>query len=723
MELTYFSIDGNIWIFIGISIIFILYTIYSYYYTIPEISKNNKAFLIFLRAISLLLMLLLIFNPKLIYSSYKEIEPKIAFLFDNSQSMKIKDRTYDRAAVFSKIINNFDFGKFNDNIDFYIFDSDIRQISNFSLDSITHKGRTTNIFKAINYISKLVDEKNYQAMVLVTDGAFNSGSNPIYLVDNFPKPIFTIGIGDTIPPKDIVLKGIISSEITFVNNKVDVSAQISITGYPNREFPITLYENDKPIQTQQIKTIDKITNYNFTFTYQPKTEGVHKLTISIPRAEDEYSYENNSNSTFIKVIKNKKVISVFSSAPNPDVSFINQHLTLDKEIRVNQFIQKFQSSFYITPTDKDIQETQLFILIDFPTSSTPDNVINKIANELQDGKPLLFIWGNNLDRRKLQLLQNYLPIDISSFSNREFMAGLSINESVTDNPLMRIEGEIDYGKQWQSLPPIYKTETFTTPKMSSKVLAYSTVNNVKMQEPMIAISDFGSRRSIAVLGYGLFRWKLLGNAKEQSRGNEEQIDLFSVFIDNAIRWLSISSMEQQVVVKTLKKLFSSTEPIEFIGNVWDNSLNPIDNATVQIDLKGKNFGKTIDMVATGNGNYYAKISSLPEGDYAFNAKAILNNALLGNSEGRFSVDIINFELLDLTMNKTMLQHLAKYTNGAFYDNNANGLENQILNLKNFTKTNKLIQTEFEFINRWWSLIILVFTFSLEWFIRKKLSLI
>ncbi len=723
MEFTFFSIDGNIWIFVGVSILLVLFTIYSYLYTIPEISKNKKTILIILRSFSLLLTLFLIFNPKLIYSSYKEIQPKLALLLDNSMSMKMKDRSYDRETVYSKILRNFDYKLFDGNIDIYAFDDDIKQISNFNFDSLALNGKTTNISKAIQYISKLADEKNYQALAIASDGAFNSGSNPIYLVDNFPKPIFAVGIGDTLPPKDILIKSIISSEVTFVNNKVDVSAQISITGYPNRILPIMLYENDRLIDTKEIKTIDKTTNYNFTFTYQPQTEGIHKITISIPRAEEEYSIENNSNSTFIKVIKNKKIISIFSSAPNSDVSFLNQYLTQDKEIKVNQYIQKFQSTFYITPTDKDIQETQLFILIDFPSATTPENVINQIVRQLEQGKPLLFVWGNKLDRKKLQILKDYLPIEISSFSNREFLAGVAVNENINDNPLMRIDGVADAPKQWQSLPPIFKTETFTTPKINSKILAFSTVDNVKMQEPIIAISDFGSRRSVVVLGYGLYRWKLLGTAKEISRGNLEQIDLFSVFIGNTIRWLSISNVDQQVIVKTLKKQFSSTEPVEFVGNVWDNSLNPIDNATVQIELKGNNYKKIIDMVATGNGNYYAKMASLPKGDYAFDAKAILSNSVLGNSEGRFSVGAINFELLDLTMNKSLLQHLAKYSNGMFFENNADGLENQILNLKNFEKINKLVQNEFEFINRWWALILLVITFSLEWFIRKKLSLI
>lgn len=723
MEFTFFSIDGNIWILLGISILLVLFTIYSYYYTIPEISRRNKTILIILRAFSILLTLFLIFNPKLIYSSYKEIQPRLALLLDNSQSMKIKDRSYDREAIYSRILKNFDYEKFRDNIDIFSFDDDISQIQNFDLDSMKLDGKTTNIYKAINYVSKFADEKNYQAIAVVSDGAFNSGSNPIYLVDNFPKPIFTVGIGDTIPPKDILIKSIISSEVTFVNNKVDVSAQISITGYPNRSFPIMLYENDKLIETKEIKALDKTTNYNFTFTYQPQIEGIHKITVSIPRAEDEYSTENNSNSTFIKVIKNKRVISIFSSSPNSDISFINQYLTQDREIRVNQYIQKFQTSFYVTPSEKDIQETQLFVLIDFPSSNTPDNILNQIVRQLEQGKPMLFIWGNKLDRKKLQLLKDYLPIEISSFSNREFLAGVAINDNVIDNPLMRIDGISDAPKQWQSLPPIFKTETFTTPKMNSRVLAFSTVDNVKMQEPMIAISDFGSRRSAVVLGYGLYRWKLLGTAKEISQGNLEQIDLFSVFIGNTIRWLSISNVEQQVIVKTMKKQFSSTEPVEFVGNVWDNSLNPIDNATVHIELKGNNYKKLIDMVAQGNGNYYAKVASLPKGDYSFNAKAILNNTVLGNSEGKFSVGAINFELLDLTMNKNLLKYLADYSNGMFFENNADGLESQILNLKNFVKTNKLVQNEFEFINRWWALILLVVTFSLEWFIRKKLSLI
>lgn len=723
MEFTYFTFDGNIWILLGITILLVLFTIYSYYYTIPEITKRNKTVLIALRAFSLVLTLFLIFNPKLVYTSYKEIQPRLALLLDNSQSMGITDKSYNRQSIYSKILKNFDFDSFNGNVDIYSFDEDIKQISNFTPDSLKINGKTTNIYKAINYLSRISEEKNYQAMVMITDGAFNSGANPIYLIDNFPKPIFTVGIGDTIPPKDILIKSIISSEITFVNNRVDVSAQISITGYPNREFPISLYENDKLIETKSIKTIDKTINYNFTFTYQPTTEGIHKVTISIPKAEEEYSTENNSNTTYIKVIRNKKIISIFSSAPNSDISFINQYLTQDREIKVNQFIQKFQSSFYVTPTDKDIQETQLFILIDFPSSTTPDNIVNLIVRQLEQGKPLLFIWGNKLDRKKLQILKDFLPFEISSFSNREFLAGVSINETVSDNPLMRIEGVTNAPILWQSLPPIFKTETFTTPKINSKVLAFSTVDNVKLQEPMIAISDFGSRRTAAVLGYGLYRWRLLGTAKEISRGNLEQIDLFSVFIDNAIRWLSISNIEQQVVVKTLKKHYSSSEPIEFIGNVWDNSLNPIDNATVQIEIRGKNYNKLLDMVSTGNGNYYAKIVSLPKGEYSFVAKAILNNSQLGNTEGRFSVGAINFELLDLTMNKSMLQMLSKYSNGVFYENNAEGLENQILKLKNFTTTNKLVQNEFEFINRWWALILIVLTLSIEWFIRKKLSLI
>ncbi len=677
-----------------------------------------------LRSVALLAILLLLFSPKFVRNNYKEIPPRLAILLDNSSSAAIKDNSVNRKEVYRNLMNQIDFAKFKGNYDVFTFDSKSRQIDNFTFDSLTFKGQGTDIYSPIIQIAKVAEEKNYQAILLITDGSVNTNFNPIYALDKFSKPIYTIGIGDTLPPRDISVKSLILNEIAFINSNVQVLAQITASGYNNKDIRIELYDDDKFVEAQEFEVVQSQTDYSVSFNYIPKTEGIHKISIIVPEQENEYTTNNNQQNGFVKVVKNKKVISIFASSPSADLSFMQQFLSQDKDIKINQFVQKQQGNFYELPKNSDYSESQLFILIDFPSSSTPDNVVSAIASQISSGKPLLFIGGNNIDRKKLNILKDYLPFDINSFSNREFKSLIVPNEDIVENPLMRIDGINNFADVWKQLPPIFKTETFVSPKLNAKVLAFSQIENVKLNEPLIILQEVGNSRSVAVLGYGLHRWKLIGYAKEKAIGNDEVIDVYENFMKNTIRWLSISELDKQIVVKTTKKSYSTSEEIEFVGNVYDNSLNPIDNAQIQINIKNKNTNKLIDMYSVGNGTYTAKIPPLPKNDYYFSAKVVYNNSEIGNTNGRFSVGTIDFEMIDLTMNKNLLEQISNLTNGSFYfANNIENLEDNIINAKSFKKVGKTINTEIDFINKWWLMGIIILLFATEWYIRKRLSLL
>ena len=724
METSQFTISGNFWLFLLLSIIAVGIVVFSYRKTTPEISKFQKIILITLRSVGLIVILLLLFSPKFVKSNYKEIPPRLAILLDNSSSAAIKDNSINRKEVYRNLMNQIDFTKFKGNYDVFSFDSKSRQIDDFTFDSLKFKGQGTDIYSPIVQISKLAEERNYQSILLITDGAVNTNFNPIYALDKFAKPIYTIGLGDTLPPKDISIKSLILNEIAYINSNVQVLVQITASGYDNQPVRVEFYEDDKFVEAQEFDASKSQNEYAISFNYEPKTEGIHKITVAVPEKENEYTTNNNQQNGFIKVIKNKKVISIFASSPSADLAFIQQFLSQDKDIKINQFVQKQQGNFYELPKNSDYSETQLFILIDFPSITTPENVVSNIATQLSSGKPFLFIGGNNIDRRKLNILKDYLPFDINSFSNREFKSLVVPNEDIAENPLMRIDGINNFVDIWKQLPPIFKTETFVSPKLNAKVLAYSQIENVKLNEPLIILQEAGNSRSVAVLGYGLHRWKLVGYAKEKAIGNDEVIDVYENFMKNTIRWLSISELDKQIVVKTTKKSYSTSEEIEFVGNVYDNSLNPIDNAQIQINIKNKNINKLIDMYSVGNGTYTAKIPPLPKEDYYFSAKVVYNNSEIGNTNGRFSVGTIDFEMLDLTMNKNLLEQIANLTNGKFYfANNINNLEENIINAKSFKKVGKTINSEIDFINKWWLMGIIILLFATEWYIRKRLSLL
>ena len=724
METSGFTFGVNFGWFLLFALILIGITIFSYWRTVPEISYRKKTLLISLRSLGLIILLFILFEPSFVKSSARIIQPKIAILLDNSYSMSLTDASINRKEAYRKIIKDLNIENIKNEADFYLFANKTKKLNRFTSDSLNFSGQLTDLSQAFSFISTHQKDNNYQAYIIITDGCVNSGENPIYTSDLLSKQIFTVGIGDTNAPKDIAMKQLISNEVAFIDNPVEINYSFSASGYGNQNLTLQLLENNNTIDNNVIIINPEQKIYNGFFKYIPKKEGIQKLTVRAVPRDDEYTIENNTSSNFIRVIKNKRVISIFSSSAQPDVSFINQYLSQDKELTINEFVQKYQSEFYDNPTPQKISETQLFIFVDFPNKFTSDNTLSLIAQELAKGKPNLFILGKNLDLQKFKRLQEYMPFEIVNSSPREFQVFLDIQKNYADDPILKIEGIPQNIELWNNLPPIFKTETFVNPKLNSKVLALSKIENVKFNEPMIITREMQNSRSVAVLGYGLYRWKLMGYGREVAKGNTNAIDLYTTFLSNVIRWLSISDVEKQITIKTNKKFYSSAEEIGFVGQIYDNSLNPIDNAQVYVHIKGDQINKDITLTNKGNGVYSYTMPPLPAGDYRFSADVYSNGNLLGKDENRFTVEATNFELSNLQMNKNLLMKLSEQTGGKFYtSNNVSNIFNDIYKLKNFKPQTKIYRAEYTLWDKFWLLIPVILLFSIEWFIRKRSSML
>ncbi|MGC8141412.1 hypothetical protein ACP3W2_28825, partial [Salmonella enterica] len=63
---------------------------------------------------------------------------------------------------------------------------------------MTQKGQYTNISKALSTIARQYYKKNVGAVVLLSDGIVNQGVNPELIVENYPFPIYSVTLGDTV---------------------------------------------------------------------------------------------------------------------------------------------------------------------------------------------------------------------------------------------------------------------------------------------------------------------------------------------------------------------------------------------------------------------------------------------------------------------------------------------------------------------------------------------
>ena len=634
------------------------------------------------------------------------------------------DGAGSREEVYKNALNNLNLNELDESqLITAKFSDGVEKIDDFHPDSLDFQGVETNISNVVKYTSDITDKENIQANIFITDGAFNSGGNPVYDIQKYDKPIYVIGIGDTNVPRDISIRSIISNELGYIENPMPINVNINANGFEDIEKSVELFENGKKIDEQTLLLNKGNNQYSLIFEYIPKSEGIQKITARINPESEEISTENNEKSNFIRILKSKKKIAIFAGSPNPDLSFIKKELLQDKNREVFTYAQKSASAFYNEPTGEALAESEVIILIDFPIQSTPASAMNLIKEQLKNNKPLMFIAGKNTDYAKLRSLEDYLPFKTISTNKQEYLASPDVDSYSIASSLLRIEGDDSDIDIWNTLPPIFKTETFVQVKPESELVAGSKVNNTKIQEPLILTRSFQGQKSIAVLGYGLYRWKLMGYAGEKAKGKENTIDVYSFFVNNSIKWLSVDTRKKLFTIRAVKSQFTGNEPVEIFSEVYDASYNPVENANVSARIVSGNQQRDINLIHKGNGRYTAVIEGLSSGDHTIEGRATLKNKLIGTDEDRFSVGDLALEYTTLTMNKNLLELIAERTGGEFKHQDGNGIIEQIKALPNFKEKNITVTSEIALWSLPWILGVAILLFSIEWFMRKRAGMI
>ncbi len=712
-----FDLSGNILILILLVLIGFGLTFYTYTRTNPPIGNKIRSLLIFLRTLALTLLLILLFQPILSRINVTEKEPKIGVLIDNSSSMILDDASGNRKEILNKIFQNNDLNELFEKSEFMLFDSETEIVDDFNYDSLEFNGSYTDISQSIRQISRIAEDENIRSLLMITDGSFNKGGNPLYDAEKFGKPIDIIAVGDTNQPKDIAITNIITNDITFRETTVPVNINFESHGYSGDSIDITLYENNEVIDSKTLRLEDKQIKYSEFFRYKPETTGNIRLTARISPLENEITTNNNSISKFVEVRDNKRVISIFAGYPYPDISFLKKALEKNDAYEIREFIQKNNSAFYNSPSDKDFSETDVFVLTGFPIFSTPNSIIEKIKEQAEIGKSILFIAGSETDYSKLRILEPVLPFNTSSVQKREYQARAKFHSEKMSDPFLRYDGKILDSKLWNELPPVFRSELFVSPKPDAEILASVIVNNVELNEPFIIKRNFQEQRTTAILGYGIYRWKL-------NMDKDEEYDLFTNLINNTITWLNVSNIDKNVDFNTSKNFYSGNESIEITAQVYDDALNPLDDALVSAEISDtSSYIRNIQLSSIGSGRYFAQIDELPPGEYSFAGKAEFDDNIIGEDSGRFSVGEINTEYLDITMNYNLLKNISSATNGITV------LPSNIEKLSDIDKRNEFRpfpvtnKTDYSLWTLPLILSIVILLFAVEWIIRKRKGLI
>jgi len=337
-----------------------------------------------------------------------------------------------------------------------------------------------------------------------------------------------------------------------------------------------------------------------------------------------------------------------------------------------------------------------------------------LAERIASGaKPLLIIGGRTADYRLLGPLADLFPFSAQQASATEQLLYVHPADAQRDNPIMNI-GPSEGIEGWKRLPPIFKTNTAFKAKPGAVVLGFGKVQQVVLPDPVIISRKENRLKSLAVLGYGVWRWRLM------TQGDPSTAPLYASFLINGIKWLTTVDDTRSVKVTTTKESFSQGEAVQFVGQVYDASARPVDDAQVRVTARHEGTALEADLRPIGNGRYEGAIEGAGQGDYTFTGTATLNGAALGDDRGRFSVGDLNLEFQDTRMNAELLRQLAERSGGRYLEpEEFDNLDAALASQDSFAPNVQHQQRELELWNWRTVLIVLIVLLALEWFLRKR----
>ena len=714
------SLGGNLFFFIVLLIGLVALAILFYRYTLPPLPVRRRTILSILRSFTLIALLLMLFEPIVRLVSSDTQEPIVALLVDNSQSMTLplrRDGVESRAAWVQQYLNAKRFDNFpsGTKVERMLFSSKLQHALEIPVDSLTFTGEITNVSDALAELKKVLRSKNIQAAILLSDGNYTAGKNPLYDAEVLGIPLYAVGVGDTSDLKDILIGKVVTNNLVYAETRAPVDVTVRSSGYSGENVEVVLMEGSAILDRRVISVQGGTHEYLTKLFLEPKEEGVRKYSVKVSVLPGELTERNNSTSVFVKVLKSKLRVLIVAGAPSPDVAAVRQVLAIDEHMSVRTLIQKSPNEFYEGIFSRPaLDSADCLVVIGFPSLATSNNVLVQVRDILEQGrKPLLFLNSKSIDYSKLQMLESFLPFRWSSQSASEVFVYPSINERYKLHALVNLEGTITT-ETWQRLPPIFKTQTVFHAKPESEVLALVKLQNIVLNEPLVVTRSIGRRKLLAITGHGLWRWNML------SQGSADIQSFFPTLVTNAVHWLTTREDGKNVRVVPVKETFTTAEAVEFTGQVYDEQLRPVDGAEVSVELTGGQEQSRLVLNSIGNGMYEGSIDGIREGNYSYTAKASKDGKEYGRDKGKFSIGQLNVEFIETKLNKQLLEQLAYRTGGQYYDvTSAQEIMSDLTKDVKFQPKEVIQTSEIELWNWYYLAAVIVILFSVEWYMRKR----
>jgi hypothetical protein len=631
-------------------------------------------------SVSLIALLLLdVFIKRLVNETEK---PVIVIAQDNSSSITAGKDSLEIKTAYANALDKFTRSvKEKYDVRTYQFDSESRPSESFDF-----KGKETDISKLFSDLENNYANKNIGAIILATDGIYNKGTNPLYSIDHFNAPVYTIALGDTIPLKDVWIQSLNHNQVAYLGNSFPLEVVVNAIDLKDKQVNVSVSHAGKLLRSENVSITSNGFNKTLNVLLDADKAGIQKYTVTVSTPDEDKNKQNNSQSFVIDVIDNREKVLILANAPHPDVAAIEQSISSAQTYEVEVGL--------VNEFTKPLKPYSLIILHQVV------NLPQRIGNELKANNQSVFFIGNEVTNFGAGLnakkVGDTRKNDAEAVYHKEF-------------PLFTVSSELQgYFKEFPAVKCNFNSNLVAN---GANKLLTQKIGVVETEEPLFVFFETNGLKSAGFLGDGLWRWSMRDYA---DHGNH---NLFNELISKTVQYLSVKADKSFFRVYT-KKIINENEAMDFTAEVYNQSYELVTDPDVTLVLKDEK-GKSYNYTFTKKQSMYSlSASRFPAGEYSYEAKVRYGDKLYTKS-GIVIVKEIVSEKINTVANHQLLYQMAKQSGGKlFYKDQLEQLQNEILssgNIKSITYSHKQLT---DLVNLQWIFYIILLLLSIEWFLRK-----
>jgi len=629
----------------------------------------------------------LLLGPVLKYAGFITQKPIIAVVVDDSKSMIQSGETLE---TISKQVADLQM-KLSEK-----YQVDVISYSNVSQfttsDKLTSNGSETNISQALRYANEQYVNQNLGGVVLLTDGIYNEGSNPRFVAENYKVPIYTVGVGDTTVYADICVNNVSHNSLAYLGNEFPLRIEVKATKLAGKQANMQVLLNGSTILQKSISIVKENFFYEADVVAKAQKLGQNKVEVRLTTFANEKNKGNNAYTLYVDVIDGKKKVVIWADAPHPDLGMLRAAVNTNENYEAAISLKSYEVS----------SEIDLVILHNWFATQAQLNLYEKLKSS---GIPVLLIVGDDFNSR----IFNSGSQDIKfSASGRGTNAALPL----VNERFEYFELEADLAQNIKKWPPLKAAFGKYKGYQPSDILLYQQIGSVTTQEPLILLNSSNKSRLGIVAGTGLWQWRLVDFEKNETH------DGVNSLVTKMVQYLAVKEDKKLLKVYPSAKQYGVGEDVTLLGELYNQSLDPISGQEININLKDAD-GKVYKHTMTASGSQYRlALQNLEAGAYQYGAKATVGGVSLAD-KGYFTIIGQQKELVNLKADFNMLRRLSSVTGGQFVQlEGTNALGENLLaneNLKSVIAADNKLEDLIKFQWIFWLLISLL---SIEWFVRK-----